>query len=195
MKFFYTALIAAVAQANLFELDTLVDSLSGESSMQETIFRKPRIVQQAAPASAIDYEDKVTTLDWKFSSSSERASTRLFPTNPTGVEAEDIGLWGTSTMYMDQEGVNWLTVDLNAGWDTKWTSNKAGNSFYSGIYWTLQNMDKISIDEANQITVDFGTQWEVAIQGAVRESTDTTKSTTPALKFDPLVEATTGFSG
>jgi len=44
MKFFYTALIAAVAQANLFELDTLVDSLSGESSMQETIFRKPRIV-------------------------------------------------------------------------------------------------------------------------------------------------------
>jgi len=121
-----------------------------------------------ASQSSIDYEDKVAPLEWAFSSDSDRASTKLFPTNVKGVEPEDYGVWGESRIYMDDNGVNWLELSLNAGWDTKWESSSAGNTFYGGIYWHIQNMENITVKDG-EITVAPGTEFEVAIQGAVRD--------------------------
>lgn len=158
----------------------------------ETIFRKPHSLQQAAPTSAIDYEDKVNDLKWAYAVAYERASTRSFPTNVSGVAPEELGLWGKTTMAMDENGVNWLTIELNAGWDTKWESNSK-STFYSGIAWTMQNMDAITVNGAD-ISIAPGTQWEFAILGAERNSKDTVKSTASALTFDPLVQTTTGLT-
>jgi len=96
-------------------------------------------------------------------------------------------------MAMDENGVNWLTIDLNAGWDVRWESHKNQNNYYGGIGWTLQNMDNITIN-GDTIEVDAGTQWEFMIQGAKRNTKDNYKSSNPALNFDPLIQVTTGLT-
>lgn len=186
-------MIAALAQANLFELKTMFNALTGHPDVNETIFRKPHIHLQQSPSSAIDYEDKVNPLDWVYAVNYERASTKSFPTNVNGVEPEELGLWGQTTMYMDENGVNHLTIELNAGWDTRWESSSKGDSYYGGIGWTMQNMDFITVN-GSSITVDTGAEWEFAVQGATRDPNDTSKVTTPALLFDPLLQATTGLT-
>ena len=195
MKIFQTAMIASLAQANLFELDTMFSALTGSPDNNEVIFRKPRIVMQAAPAVEYDlsYSPKVNPLDWLYAVNYSRASTKSFSNNVSGVAPEDLGLWGKTTMKMDENGVNWLTIELEAGWDVRWESHKNYNNYYGGIGWTMQNMENITV-VGDSITVDADSQWEFMIQGAKRNTSDNYKSSSPALNFDPLVQVTTGLT-
>ena len=192
MRIFQTAMIAAMAQANLFELRTMFDALTGFPQIKETIFRKPHTVKQASPGIA-EFSDKNAAIEWVYAVNYERASNKSFPTNVNGVDPDDLGIWGETTMYQNADGSNWLEIQLEAGWDTRWESSSKGDDFYGGIAWTMQNMDVITVDGDN-ITIDAGAKWEFAVQGATRDPSDNYKSTASALVFDPLLQATTGLT-
>ena len=81
-------------------------------------------MKQSSPAANLDYEDKKQTLRWEYAIENNRASTKTYKENPSGIEPEREGIWGSTTMYMDSKGLNHLTIELEAGWDYAWESKK-----------------------------------------------------------------------
>lgn len=137
-------------------------------------------MRQSASDSILDYAEKIKSLAGAVSSDDGRGSTKTFPANVSGVDPEQEGIWGKTTMAMDENGVNWLSIDLEAGWDIKWESrkNSVSDGMYAAISWSV-------VPES-----DSSAPKEVAILGGKRDSKDSTKATTPALDFQDLIQVT-----
>jgi len=154
-------------------------------------------LKQSSPAANLDYEDKKQTLRWEYAIENNRASTKTYKENPSGIEPEREGIWGSTTMYMDNNGVNHLTIELEAGWDYGWESKK--NSQYDGMYagleWSVIPTDSININSDKSFTLKTALTREVAILGAKRDSSDSAKVSTPALDFYDLVQDTVDIRG
>jgi len=76
----------------------MFDALTGFPQIKETIFRKPHTVKQASPGIA-EFSDKNAAIEWVYAVNYERATTKSFPTNVNGVDPDDLGIWGETTMY------------------------------------------------------------------------------------------------
>lgn len=160
MKFFTVSAIAAisaVANAEFNEFSYMLDAVKGYSSAAEAILRKPFKLQRGSSSSSfVSYDDKKSDLSWDVLKYSGRGSTRTFPANPSGVEAEQEGIWGSTTMSIDSSGSNWLTIDLEAGWDLKWESkrNNVYDGLYSGIAWGIKNVDDVVFNDDGTVSFD-----------------------------------------